>query len=91
MGIFSNRHESPIVVRLANVTKWDSIGLGLMGALGNLDHERFCQAAHKRIWGGEQRAEALRAAYLETIYSGDNPENRSVGDKVPQAGQPETG
>ena len=51
-----------------------------MGALGNLDHERFCQAAHKRIWGGEQRAEALRAAYLETIYSGDNPENPSVGD-----------
>ena len=51
-----------------------------MGALGNLDHERFCQAAHKRIWGGEQRKLALATAYRETIYSGDDPESPSIAD-----------
>ena len=51
-----------------------------MGALGNLDHERFCQAAHKRIWAGEQRGKALAAAYREAIYSGDDPESRSITD-----------
>lgn len=51
-----------------------------MGALGNLDHERFCQAAHKRIWAGEKRVDALRSAYLEAIYTGDNPDGPSVTD-----------
>jgi len=36
-------------------------------ALVNLDHERFCQAAHRRIWGGEKAVEAYEAAYRETI------------------------
>lgn len=41
-----------------------------MGALGNHDHERFCQAVHSRIWAGEKRAQALPAAYRETMYTG---------------------
>ena len=53
-----------------------------MGALGNLDHERFAQAAHKRIWAGEQRKEALAAAYRETIYSGDDLDAPSVADNA---------
>lgn len=41
-----------------------------MGALGNHDHERFCQAVHSRIWAGEKRAKALPSAYRETMYTG---------------------
>lgn len=41
-----------------------------MGALGNHNHERFCQAAHGRLWAGEKRAQALPAAYRETMYTG---------------------
>ncbi len=41
-----------------------------MGALGNHDHERFCQAAHARLWAGEKRAKALTGAYRETMYTG---------------------
>lgn len=41
-----------------------------MGALGNHDHERFCQAVHIRIWAGEKRSQALPAAYRETMYGG---------------------
>jgi hypothetical protein len=65
--------------------KSDSIGLEIgieMGVLGNLDHERFCQSAHKRIWAGEQRKEALTAAYRDTIYSGDDPESPSIADNA---------
>jgi hypothetical protein len=36
-------------------------------ALENPDHERFCQAAHTRIWAGEKAVEACEAAYRETI------------------------
>jgi len=36
-------------------------------ALTNLDHERFCQAAHLRIWAGEKTVDACEAAYRETI------------------------
>ena len=43
-----------------------------MGSLQNLDHERFCQSAHKRIWGGEKHVAAFHAAYVETIYEGDD-------------------
>jgi hypothetical protein len=53
-----------------------------MGTLGNLDHERFCQAAHKRIWAGEQRKSALTAAYLDTVYDGDKPELQSNADNA---------
>lgn len=42
-----------------------------MGVLGNLDHERFCQAVHTRTWAGEKRSAALPAAYRETMYRGD--------------------
>ena len=42
-----------------------------MGVLGNFNHERFCQAVHKRIWAGEKRATAIVAAYRETIYEGN--------------------
>jgi hypothetical protein len=49
-----------------------------MGTLGNFDHERFCQAAHAKIWAGEKRSTALPAAYRETIYQGDNPDDRSI-------------
>jgi hypothetical protein len=33
----------------------------------NIDHERFCQAAHKRICAGEKLGVACEAAYRETI------------------------
>lgn len=42
-----------------------------MGVLGNFDHERFCEAVHRRIWGGEKRATAIVAAYRETMYRGE--------------------
>ena len=45
-----------------------------MGALVNLDHERFCQAAHRRIWAGEKHVAAFEEAYRETILeSGADP------------------
>lgn len=49
-----------------------------MGALGNHDHERFCQAAHSRIWGGEKRAQALPAAYRETMYTKDSTDDAAL-------------
>lgn len=42
-----------------------------MGILGNLDHERFCQAYHKRVWTGEKHVQAAHAAYRETIWEGE--------------------
>ena len=42
-----------------------------MGILLNIDHERFCQAAHKRLWSGEKHVAAYHAAYIETIFEGD--------------------
>jgi hypothetical protein len=42
-----------------------------MAALHNFDWERFCQEAHRRIWAGEQRGEALAAAYVDCVYDGD--------------------
>lgn len=53
-----------------------------MGALGNLDHERFCQNAHKRIWSGEKRVPAFHAAYRETIYRGSNPDEQAIAPDV---------
>lgn len=50
-----------------------------MGVLGNLDHERFCQAVHTRTWAGEKRSAALPAAYRETMYRGDR---EKVADKA---------
>lgn len=49
-----------------------------MGALGNLNHERFCQDAHKRIWAGEKRAAAITGAYRTNCYSGDNPDDTAL-------------
>lgn len=49
-----------------------------MGALGNHDHERFCQAAHGRIWAGEKRAQALPAAYRETMYTGTAADDAAI-------------
>lgn len=49
-----------------------------MPALGNLDYERFCQAAHTRIWAGEKRADALVAAYRETVYRGENTDDEAL-------------
>lgn len=49
-----------------------------MGALGNHDHERFCQAAHSRIWAGERRAKALPAAYRETMYGGKEADDAAL-------------
>lgn len=49
-----------------------------MGALGNLDHERFCQEAHKRLWSGEKRSTAIAAAYRATMYSGENPDDAAL-------------
>lgn len=49
-----------------------------MGVLGNFDHERFCQAAHRRLWAGEKRATALPLAYRETMYSGDSEDDAAI-------------
>lgn len=49
-----------------------------MGALGNLDHERFCQALHKRVWNGEKQSDARAAAYRDTMYRGENPDSASI-------------
>lgn len=53
-----------------------------MGALGNFDHERFCQALHKRRLTGEKAVAARRAAYLETIYTGKSPDDPSIIDNA---------
>lgn len=54
-----------------------------MGVLANVDHERFCQAAHKRIWGGEKHVAAYHAAYIEAIYEGDDvPANEAIAANV---------
>lgn len=42
-----------------------------MGVLGNPDHERFCQTAHKRIWAGEKHVAAYYGAYVEAIWEGE--------------------
>lgn len=49
-----------------------------MGALGNLDHERFCQALHRRLWSGEKRSEALATVYRETMYRGQNLDDEAI-------------
>lgn len=49
-----------------------------MGALGNLDHERFCQALHKRLWAGSKRSQALALTYRETMYSGTNADDAAI-------------
>lgn len=49
-----------------------------MTALGNLDHERFCQALHKRVWNGEPQSSARTAAYRDTMYRGENPDSASI-------------
>ncbi|SDD94510.1 hypothetical protein SAMN05216337_1017116 [Bradyrhizobium brasilense] len=49
-----------------------------MPALGNLDHERFCQALHKRVWNGEKQSTARAAAYRDTMYRGENPDSASI-------------
>lgn len=49
-----------------------------MGALGNFDHERFCEIAHRRIWSGEKRATAITAAYREVIYRGENSDDKAL-------------
>lgn len=53
-----------------------------MGVLGNFDHERFCQAAHKRIWAGERHVAAYHAAYRETIYRGADPDEQAIAPNV---------
>lgn len=53
-----------------------------MGVLGNRDHERFCQAAHARIWGGEKHVAAYTAAYRDTIYKGSNPNDQAIAPDV---------
>lgn len=53
-----------------------------MGALGNLKHERFAQDAHKRIWSGQKRSEALAEAYRLMMYEGDNPDSPSIADNA---------
>ncbi len=49
-----------------------------MGALGNLEHERFCQALHTRIWAGERRAVALPGAYRESVYRGSDTDDAAI-------------
>lgn len=49
-----------------------------MGALGNPNHERFCQALHLRIWRGEKRSDALAPAYREAIYRGDDADDEAL-------------
>lgn len=53
-----------------------------MGVLGNIDHERFCQAAHKRVWAGERHVAAYHAAYRETIYRGSDPDEKAIAANV---------
>jgi hypothetical protein len=50
----------------------------MMGVLGNLEHERFCQALHKRVWAGERRSTARTEAYRETMYTGDRPDDAAI-------------
>jgi hypothetical protein len=53
-----------------------------MAALKNFDHERFCQAAHRRVWSGEKQVVACRAAYRETVYGGNDPDERAIAANV---------
>lgn len=66
----------------SNITNWNQFGIGLMGVLGNFDHERFCQAAHKRIWAGERHVAAYHAAYREAIYRGSDPDEQTIAPNV---------
>jgi hypothetical protein len=49
-----------------------------MGALINSNHERFCQAYHKRVCAGERRSIALSGAYREAIYEGKNGHHKAI-------------
>lgn len=49
-----------------------------MGVLWNQDHERFCQALHRRVMGGEKAAAAAVAAYRETIYQGTETDDQAL-------------
>jgi hypothetical protein len=53
-----------------------------MGALTNFDHERFCQAALRRIWSGEKQVAAFHAAYREAIYEGENQGDQAIAANV---------
>jgi hypothetical protein len=53
-----------------------------MGPLKNFNHERFCQAAHRRVWSGEKQVLACHAAYRETIYEGNNPDENAIAANV---------
>jgi hypothetical protein len=53
-----------------------------MGVLANPDHERACQLAHKRIWGGESKSDALHAVYVDVIYDGEEPQSEATKANV---------
>ncbi len=42
-----------------------------MPTLGNHQHEKFCQEAHRLIWTGTKRKDALDQAYKSAGYEGD--------------------
>jgi hypothetical protein len=46
--------------------------------LENFLHERFAQALHKRLWAGEKQSTARAQAYRESIYKGQNPDDRAL-------------
>lgn len=48
------------------------------GPLKNLDHERFAQAQHRRIWSGEKRSAARVGAYRETMYTGTGTDDSAL-------------
>jgi hypothetical protein len=49
-----------------------------MTALKSINHERFCRALRRKILAGEAQGAARLAAYLETMYRGDNPQGIAV-------------
>jgi hypothetical protein len=49
-----------------------------MPALENFLHERFCQALHAKLWAGEKQSLARLAAYRETMYRGENPNDEAL-------------
>lgn len=49
-----------------------------MTALKSINHERFCRALRRKILAGEAQGAARLAAYLETMYQGDNPQGIAV-------------
>jgi hypothetical protein len=50
-----------------------------MSALKSIKRERFCRSLASKILAGEAQADARLAAYVETIYQGDNPQGIAVG------------